>query len=115
MDLDLSGKNVLITGGSKGLGLAIGRRFASEGCNLHVAARSQAVLEDAAEAIRRQHPVKVHTLAIDLAQRGSAGRVVAACGDVDVLVNNAGDIPSGSLETVDEARWRAGWDSKVFN
>jgi NAD(P)-dependent dehydrogenase (short-subunit alcohol dehydrogenase family) len=115
MDLNLNGKSVLITGGSKGLGLAIGRRFASEGCNLHLAARSQAVLEDAAEAIRRQHPVKVDTLAIDLAQQRSAGRVVEACGDVDILVNNAGDIPSGSLETVDEARWRAGWDSKVFN
>ncbi len=57
----------------------------------------------------------MNTVAVDLAQPGSAGRVVKACGDIDILVNNAGDIPSGSLETVDEARWRAGWDSKVFN
>ena len=59
--------------------------------------------------------VKVDVLAIDLAKSGFAGRVAEACGDVDILVNNAGDVPSGSLETVDEERWRAGWDSKVFN
>jgi NAD(P)-dependent dehydrogenase (short-subunit alcohol dehydrogenase family) len=41
--------------------------------------------------------------------------VVQACADVDILVNNAGDISSGTLEDVDEERWRAGWDSKVFN
>ncbi len=115
MDLNLSGKSVLITGGSKGLGLATARRFASEGCDLHLAARSQAALEDAAETIRRRFPVKVNTLPIDLAQRGCAARVVEACGDIDILVNNAGDIPSGSLEAVEEERWRAGWDSKVFN
>ncbi len=115
MDLNLTGKGVLITGGSKGLGLAMARRFAAEGCDLHLAARSQALLEDAAAAIRRQHGVQVNTVVVDLAQPGSAGRVVRACGDIDILVNNAGDIPSGSLDTVDEARWRAGWDSKVFN
>ena len=110
-----AGKRVLITGGSKGLGLAIGHRFAAEGCDLYLASRTKTVLEEAADAIRQQHPVKVEVLAIDLAKPGFAGRVVEACGDVDILVNNAGDVPSGSLETVDEARWRAGWDSKVFN
>jgi NAD(P)-dependent dehydrogenase (short-subunit alcohol dehydrogenase family) len=115
MDLGLNGKTVLITGGSKGLGLAMAWRFASEGCDVHLVARSQALLEDAAAAIRHRHPVKVRTAAVDLAQPGSAGRVAAVCGDIDILVNNAGDIPSGSLEGVDESRWRAGWDSKVFN
>jgi NAD(P)-dependent dehydrogenase (short-subunit alcohol dehydrogenase family) len=115
MDLNLAGKSVLITGGSKGLGFAIARRFASEGCDLYLAARSQAALEDAADNIRRQSPIKVNTIAIDLSQHGSAGRIVEACGDIDILVNNAGDISSGTLEAVEEDRWRAGWDSKVFN
>lgn len=115
MDLHLNGKVVLITGGSKGLGLAMAHRFAAEGCHLHLAARSQDALDAAANAIRGKYPVTVNALAIDLAQRGSAGRVAEACGDVDILVNNAGDIPSGSLEAVDEDRWRAGWDTKVFN
>jgi NAD(P)-dependent dehydrogenase (short-subunit alcohol dehydrogenase family) len=115
MDLNLSGKRVLITGGSKGLGLAIAHRFAAEGCDLHLASRTKAALEEAADGIRQQHPVKVNVLAIDLAKTGFASQVAEACGDVDILVNNAGDVPSGSLETVDEERWRAGWDSKVFN
>ena len=42
MDLNLSGKRVLITGGSKGLGLAIAHRFAAEGCDLHLASRTKA-------------------------------------------------------------------------
>ncbi len=115
MDLNLSGKRVLVTGGSKGLGLAIARRFASEGCDIHLASRTKAVLEDAAKTIRQKYPVKVNAIAIDLAQPGFARRVADVCGDVDILVNNAGDVPSGSLESIDEARWRAGWDSKVFN
>jgi NAD(P)-dependent dehydrogenase (short-subunit alcohol dehydrogenase family) len=115
MDLNLSGKVVLITGGSRGLGLAMARGFASEGCDLHLVARSQDLLEKAADAIQRQFSVKVHTLAVDLAKSGFAARVAEGCGNVDILVNNAGDVPSGSLETVDEQRWRAGWDSKIFN
>jgi NAD(P)-dependent dehydrogenase (short-subunit alcohol dehydrogenase family) len=115
MDLQLSDKIVLITGGSKGLGRAMAERFASEGCHLHLVARTQATLDEAANALRQRYRIKISTLAIDLAQRGAAQRVAQACGDVDILVNNAGDVPSGSLETLDEDRWRAGWDTKVFN
>ena len=115
MDLNLKDKIVLITGGSKGLGRAIAHRFASEGCHLHLVARTQETLDEAANALRQQFPVKVSTFAVDLAQRGSAQRVAETCGDVDILVNNAGDVPSGSLEAIEEDRWRAGWDTKVFN
>ena len=115
MDLHLNDKIVLITGGSKGLGRAMAQRFASEGCHLYLVARTQETLDEAANALRRQYPIKVDTLAIDLAQRGAAERVAKTCGDVDILVNNAGDVPSGSLEALVEDRWRAGWDTKVFN
>jgi 3-oxoacyl-[acyl-carrier protein] reductase len=92
MDLQLSDKIVLITGGSKGLGRAMAERFASEGCHLHLVARTPTTLDEAANELRRQYPIKINTLAIDLAQRGAAQRVAQACGDVDVLVNNAGDV-----------------------
>lgn len=114
MDLQLTGKRVLITGGSKGLGFGMARRFASEGCDLFLAARNRERLDQAAQAIRDEYRVKVETLALDLAESGATARLADVCGDVDILVNNAGDVPSGSLEAVDEAKWRAGWDGKIF-
>lgn len=115
MNLNLAGKTALVTGGSKGLGLAIARRFAAEGCNLYLVARSQGPLDAAAEAIRRECGANVTTVALDLSRHGMASQVIEACADVDILVNSAGDVSSGSLEEVEDERWRAGWDSKVFN
>jgi short-subunit dehydrogenase len=63
---------VLVTGGSKGLGFAITRRFAAEGCDLFLAARAQAAVDDATAAIRRESAVKVNTICIDLGRRGAA-------------------------------------------
>jgi NAD(P)-dependent dehydrogenase (short-subunit alcohol dehydrogenase family) len=114
MDLNLTGKRVLITGGSKGIGLAIGQRFASEGCDVWLASRSTGDLEAAAKSITEKWRVKAKAVTVDMAHPGAAATLVQACPDIDILVNNAGDIPAGNLEQVDEAKWRAGWDAKVF-
>ena len=66
MDLELNGKSVLITGGSKGIGRACAELFAQEGCLVHIAARSQGDLDAAAAAIRDQHDAQVTTHAHDL-------------------------------------------------
>lgn len=114
MDLRLSGRSVLVTGGSKGIGLAIARGFASEGCGLWLVARSGNQLEQAAALIREAYPVEVRTSAFDLSDTASRDRFVAGCGEIDVLVNNAGSIPAGTIEDIDEPTWRAAWDLKVF-
>src|ERR1035437_3673795 len=114
MELRLGGRSVLVTGGSKGIGLAIARGFASEGCNLWLVARSGNQLEQAAAVIRGAHPVEVRTFALDLSDAASRDRFVAGCGEIDVLVNNAGSIPAGTIEDIDDATWRAAWDLKVF-
>jgi NAD(P)-dependent dehydrogenase (short-subunit alcohol dehydrogenase family) len=114
MEFGLKGKHVLITGGSRGIGLACAKAFASEGCRLHLVARGIDQLEKAKEEIRALAAVEVTPQAIDLSRPGAAGAVAAACGPVDVLVNNAGAIPGGSIEMVDEALWREAWDLKVF-
>ncbi len=116
MDLGLKGKSVLITGASKGIGLACAKAFAAEGANLHLAARSVDLLAAAASEIKARHGVgvNVETHVCDLRAEGAVKRLADDCAKVDILVNNAGDIPGGSIETVDDARWRHAWELKVF-
>jgi NAD(P)-dependent dehydrogenase (short-subunit alcohol dehydrogenase family) len=114
MDLGLAGRTVLVTGASKGIGLGIAQWFAREGCHLRLAARSKDLLEREAAAIRKSHSVDVEVLALDLSQDAGRKKLTDAWPEVDVLVNNAGDIPAGPIEELDDAAWRAGWDLKVF-
>jgi NAD(P)-dependent dehydrogenase (short-subunit alcohol dehydrogenase family) len=114
MDLGLRGKRVLITGASQGIGEGIAEAFAEEGASLLLVARSGDKLDTIATRLRAAHGVAADTLAIDLTAAGSIDRVAAMAADLDVLVNNAGAIPGGNLWTIDEAKWRAGWELKVF-
>jgi 3-oxoacyl-[acyl-carrier protein] reductase len=114
MDLRLTGRTALITGGSKGIGLAVAQWFAGEGVDVCLVARSAAALEKEAAAIRDITGVKARTLAADLADTAARERVYKTFPDIDILVNNAGAIPGGTIDEVDEPAWRAGWDLKVF-
>ncbi|MFT5172807.1 MAG: NAD(P)-dependent dehydrogenase (short-subunit alcohol dehydrogenase family) [Gammaproteobacteria bacterium] len=115
MDLGLNEKSVLITGGSMGIGRATAWAFAKEGAsNIHVAARSAQLLQALAESIEAEHACKVHTHVLDLTDDSARAKLVNETRDVDVLVNNAGAIPSGSMYVVDDEAWRKGWDLKVF-
>ena len=114
MDLNLTGYTALVTGASRGIGLAVAREFAREGANLHLVARTAADLEAAREGITREHKVSVQCHALDLVDSANMDVLAARCGDSDILVNNAGAVPSGELLGIDEARWRQGWELKVF-
>ena len=114
MELHLAGQRVLITGASKGIGLGIAQCFAEEGCDLYLTARSEDLLDQEAKAIRDNHGVKVETLALDLSIEESRQTLINTWPDVDVLVNNAGAVPGGSIDDVDDAEWRAAWDLRVF-
>jgi NAD(P)-dependent dehydrogenase (short-subunit alcohol dehydrogenase family) len=100
MDLNLKGKRVLVTGGSKGIGRACAEAFAAEGAQVKIASRNP--------------PAGPNALAVDLSQRGAAEKLAQWAGDLDILVNNAGAIPGGDLLKVDEDTWRRAWDLKVF-
>jgi len=114
MDMELAGKTVLVTGASKGIGLAVAKGFAAEGCNLHLTSRTEAELQAAKGIIEQAHDVKVSIHPLDLAKPGAAEALWAAAGENDILVNNAGAIPAGTVAAVDEPRWREAWDLKVF-
>src|SRR5471032_270914 len=114
MDLKLTGLTAIVTGASRGIGYAVAHELAREGCNLHLVARTAADLEAARASIARQYKVSVQCHALDLAESRNIGTLVQKCGDIDILVNNAGSVPSGELLNIDEARWRAGWELKVF-
>jgi NAD(P)-dependent dehydrogenase (short-subunit alcohol dehydrogenase family) len=114
MDLKLKGRSALVTGGSKGIGFAIARFLAAEGCHLHLVARSETDLESARKTLRDQYGVSITVHAMDLAQRGRAQVLASKCPEVDILVNNAGSTPRGTLLEIDEERFRAAFDLKVF-
>ena len=114
MDLEISGKKALITGASKGIGRATAEALASEGCELILVSRTEKDLVGLKSSINQKTPTKVSIEPLDLCISGTADQLANAYPDIDILVNNAGAIPGGSLEVIDEEKWRAAWDLKVF-
>jgi NAD(P)-dependent dehydrogenase (short-subunit alcohol dehydrogenase family) len=114
MDLELAGRRILVTGASKGIGLAVAARFGAAGADVVMVARGAAALEAAAADIRARYGVVATAIPADLSRTAEIERVAADAGEIDVLVNNAGAIPWGGLLDLDDAAFRAAWDLKVF-
>ena len=114
MNLELKGLTALVTGASRGIGLAVAQGLAREGCHLHLAARTQTDLDAAHARIAAECPVNITCHALDLGVSANMNELARRCKDIDILVNNAGGIPSGRLTDINEARWREAWELKVF-
>lgn len=113
MDLHLKGKNVVVTGGSRGIGRSIALAFADEGANVALCARSEGALKTTAAEIEARG-VKVFAQSCDIGDAASLDGFLdaahAALGSVDVLVNNA----SGFGISDDEAGWQAGMNVDIM-
>ena len=114
MDLRLKLKNVLITGGSKGLGLACAKAFGAEGARVAIVSRSQENLAAAKKILG-----EAYTIAADLIDASAAAamveRVERELGPIDVLVNSAGAAKRTDADELTPAAWRAGMDAKYFS
>lgn len=100
-EADLTGQVVLITGGSRGLGLALAEEFAAQGCRLSLCARDADELTRAQKQLAGQE-ADVLTIRCDLRDQEQAVRLIETVtehfGRIDILVNNAGIIGVGSLD-----------------
>jgi NAD(P)-dependent dehydrogenase (short-subunit alcohol dehydrogenase family) len=118
MQIDLQGRSAIITGGSKGLGLAIARRYAASGANVLVVARDPAGLDAAKDEIAREARGGVAAVACDVAT--AAGIEQAYCAameafkQVDIVVNNAGVSRTGAFANISDETWQADLDLKLF-
>jgi NAD(P)-dependent dehydrogenase (short-subunit alcohol dehydrogenase family) len=114
MELNLRGRTALVTGASKGIGLASAEALAAEGVNVILVSRTWADLDAARQKIATRWNVNVQVHAYDLSVSTNIDELVAEHPGIDILVNNAGAIPGGDLQQITEDRWRQAWDLKVF-
>jgi 3-oxoacyl-[acyl-carrier protein] reductase len=109
MDLKLTGKTALVTGGSEGIGKGIALALAKEGVDVVICARRKEPLEATAAEIAKATGRKIHAFTADLTKDEDAKTFVAqgakALGRVDIMVNNAGSAPGGVIEHLSEADW----------
>jgi NAD(P)-dependent dehydrogenase (short-subunit alcohol dehydrogenase family) len=113
MELGLKNRTVLITGGSKGIGLACARAFLDEGAKVAIVSRDRANLDAAAKQLGRVALITADLSRTDDAQR-MAREAQDALGPIDVLVNSAGAAKRYAPEELNAQSWHAAMDAKYF-
>jgi len=118
VDLRLSGRRALVTGASKGIGLAVAEELAAEGVDVAVCARDAAEVESAARRLRATGR-RIHAQVADVTDPAQVEDLVQrsaeALGGIDILVNNAGAAHPGNFESLTDDDWRADLDVKLFS
>jgi 3-oxoacyl-[acyl-carrier protein] reductase len=119
VELGIAGRRALVTGGSKGLGLAIARELAGEGVHVAICSRDEEEIEAAGEELRALAPgVVVHAQRADVTDpdqvRDLVARSAEVLGGVDFLVNNAGRARPGGFEGLTDEDWEADLGVKLF-
>src|SRR6266700_1747549 len=117
MDVSLAGRTAVITGGSKGIGLAIATRFAASGADVSIVARGREALDDAVTTVgangRRVVGVQGDVaLAADV--KRAYDEIMKAFGKIDIVVNNAGTSATGPFEKLTDEFLQHDLDQKLF-
>lgn len=110
MDLKLKDKRALVTGASRGLGLAVARGLLAEGCKVVINSRDEVKLQEAAKKLGGA----IYTVAADVTAPGAAEQIVSTAAQslngLDILICNAGGPPPGLFENIEEATWEKAVD-----
>ncbi len=118
MNIDYTDRSVVVTGGSKGIGLACARAFAAAGARVAIVSRSRANL-DAALATFEQPVHPPVAIVADFVDASAAQRAIAeaesAIGPIDVLINSAGAAKRYAPDDLNAAAWHAAMDAKFFS
>jgi NAD(P)-dependent dehydrogenase (short-subunit alcohol dehydrogenase family) len=117
MNLSMKNRVAVVTGGSKGIGIAVARRFAESGAKVAILARGAADLKTAREALAKDG-LTVRDYVCDVSKpadiAGTHDRIVADFGKIDVLVNNAGTARTLAFENISDEAWQEDFDLKLF-
>jgi 3-oxoacyl-[acyl-carrier protein] reductase len=118
MDLGLTGKTTIVTGGSIGIGLAIAEGLAAEGANLVLAARGAERVRDEAQRLAKRYRVRVVGIAADVSTTNGVNAVIAAAeaefDGADILINNAGTGSNEKVMNAPDDKWQFYWDLHVM-
>ena len=118
MEVRMDGRVALITGGSKGLGFAMGMKFAEAGAEVALLARNKDEVEGAASQITSSSSIRSLGYQCDVSQgadiKDTFDRVISDFGKVDVLVNNAGYAKAGQLLSITDDEWQYDFDLKLM-
>lgn len=118
MEVRLDGRSAIVTGASKGLGLAMAKEFAASGANVAILARRPEVLEEAKAIASAGASGRVATFVCDVAKADQIEKtfaaVVSTFGKVDILVNNAGASRAMPAEQITDELWHEDLELKLF-
>ena len=118
MDLELKDKVAIVTGSSKGLGLACAAALVQEGCRVTICARDEARLNESAAQLRKPGHGEVLAVRADLATAQGVEQVVARTvdtfGGLDILVNNVGLARGAGIVETSDAEWQDALDQTLF-
>ncbi len=116
MDLKLVDKRALVTGSTRGIGLAIAKALANEGAQVIVNGRTQASVAKALEEMHRSIPAaKVEGFAGDLSTASAAAQLCQRTPEIDILVNNLGIFEPKPFEQIPDEDWRRFFDVNVLS
>ena len=115
MDLGLTGKRALVTGSTAGIGFATAEALAREGAHVIVNGRTQRRVDEALAKLRSVSGARAEGIAADVSGAAGCAKVIAACPELDILVNNMGIFEPKPFEEISDADWMRFFESNVMS